>query len=207
MKPIQSTPFSMFLLFLSGMPGLTFGGTALDTFVSNCRTQNFCGTLAEVPYGSPGRVAAEFSECFRKKAASCALATSLGGASQGNRSDDLERTILYGNFCGWRNLSKKTDGNPPDWRNFPEVAAAIRRTPAIDALDEECKAHDLRYIETPFSICDADRELVESLEKMAWDPGVALTPEAREVALAMSEAIRWNRFTCGVITVYQRSRD
>ncbi len=196
---------SVLFLVAFAVPGLAWGIDPLDALVATCRGTHFCHAMATVPTGTSGEDLTRLNLCFRDKVRACFYATAMAAAREGKRSSMLTRSILYGNFCGWRSLARKADGNFPNWDDREEVRTAIARTPALDVVDEECKRHDLKYDEPPYDICKADTELTENLARLSWDQNVDLSPAAREVALAFSETIHRNRFTCGAIGAIRHS--
>jgi hypothetical protein len=176
----------------------------IDTQVYRCRADNFCDALAKALPGDSAKDIADRDSCFRKKLHGCYSATTRGGVWWRGNDVDLSQLNLYGNFCGWRNLSKNLDGSKLDWKNDEEVLAATKRFPAIDSLDEICKWHDIQYFTPPFAICEADKIFIDRIEALVWDPKTPLSNNAREVAMALSGAIWKNKNTCKVISWMKR---
>ena len=177
---------------------------SLDELVKTCRAETFCNAMATAhPTDSPQDIA-ENNPCFHRKVHACYSSTKRAGLWDRSYDDDLKRVILHGNFCGWRNLARNPDGSAIHWKNEEEAIAATKRTPAIDAVDEICKWHDLEYFTAPYNICDADRAFVKKMQAVAWDYSIPLTESSREMALAMAGAIKKNSKTCRLIGMMKR---
>ena len=178
---------------------------SLDELVKNCRVDSFCDALDASHPGDSAKEIAESNKCFQKKVQACFAATTLAGFKVRANGADLSRVIIYGKFCGWRNLAKNPDGSPINWKNEAEALAATKNTVAIDAIDEICKAHDIQYFTAPYNICDADKAFIKSMQDLAWDYREPLTDKSREVAMAMAGAIQKNSHTCRLIGMLKRN--
>ena len=177
---------------------------SLDKLVKICRIETFCNTIVTAhPTDSPIEIAKNNS-CFNKKVHACYSSTKRAGLWDRSYDDDLKRVMLYGNFCGWRNLARNPDGSAIHWKNEEEAIAATKRTAAIDAVDEICKWHDLQYFTTPYHICEADKVFVKKMLAVAWDYSIPLSDSTREMALAMAGAIQKNGNTCHLIGMMKR---
>lgn len=176
----------------------------IETVVKTCRLDTFCDALVNATPEETPKEIAESNPCFRKKLKACFGATTRGGVWWGSNDLDFTKIILYGNFCGWRNLARNPDGSELDWKNEKGVLLATKALPAIDSLDEICKEHDIKYFTAPYEICEADNEFIQKIQTLVWNTKDPLTKNAREVAMAMSGAISRNKDTCQAISWMKR---
>ena len=168
----------------------------LDQIVEVCRVDFFCNAMAAAPVGSTPDYLKSTNPCFQKKVNACYSATAQAGVAKRGNHSDLARTILHGNFCGWRNLAVNPDGSEVNWRSEAEVLKATQSTVALDKVDEVCKWHDIQYFTPPYAICEADQAFIKKMQTLAWDYRVSMPDNLREEALALAGAIQKNSSTC-----------
>jgi hypothetical protein len=149
----------------------------MEHYRIQCRTSTQCG---------------KDSACFDDKVLSCYCLTYEGGRHMKSNDFDFNQVAIYGNFCGWRNAAPVTD-----WANKPQVLEIVKNLPAIDALDEICKEHDIDYYLPNVDYCQADRKAMQSMNALAKNLEIAAA--VREQALAMSGALYFNRHTCHIL--------
>jgi hypothetical protein len=192
------------IFFIQFLFSQQVSAATVNALAKRCGISLFCDALATAgPQDSAEDIGA-INSCFQKKINACFHATTRGGVWWRANKKDLSQTILYGNFCGWRNLAKNGQGGSLDWKNESEVLKATQLMPAIDAFDELCKWHDIQYFTPPYSICEADEIFIQKIQELIWDPKTNLSKETREVALAIAGAIQRNWKTCGVIGKMKR---
>lgn len=173
--------------------------SVIDNTVEACRITRFCNVLDGVEPGTSVRDLMKGNHCFKEKVNGCFLTTAIAGVTLKKNDSDLTRSILYGNFCGWRNLATNPDGSRVNWKNLQEAVVAMNHLQSVDEIDEACKQHDIEYHTAPFPICEADVRLIEKLKKIAWDQPNSYSVSQREMALAMAGAMQKNKSTCKAI--------
>jgi hypothetical protein len=139
-------------------------------------------------------------DCIRKKTDSCMCLTFLGFKTHG-KFDDFG---IYGNFCGWKNAAKDPTGQPIDWKNKFEAMRAMIELDSFDPIDEACKIHDLEYLVSKVSVCEADRILIKKLFYLALDSSNGMSFEKREMALVLAQAMKKNNLTCHFFNLFRK---
>ena len=196
--------FTIIFLFNLFFTNLAWS-SSLQDLVSVCRTETFCDALSKAtPTETPAEIA-DTNQCFKKKIHACYSVTARAGIWMKSNDSDLSKVILYGNYCGWRNLARNPDGSHVNWKNEAEAIKASINTPAIDQIDELCKWHDIQYFTAPYNICDADKIFIKKIQDLVWDESLPLSVESREVAMAFSGAIEKNHLTCRLIGFMKRN--